>query len=50
MILFNNKEADLEHQKIYRENIKFKFDGSALLLKVNKKRKNKKGLTNSFWI
>ncbi|MCI8486288.1 MAG: hypothetical protein HFJ20_04205 [Clostridia bacterium] len=46
MILFNNKEADLEHQRTYRENIKFKFDGSALLLKLNKKRKNKKGITN----
>lgn len=39
MILFNNKEADLENKKTYRENIKFKFDGSALLLKLNKNRK-----------
>ena len=40
MILFNDKEADLEHKKTYRENIKFKFEGAALLLKLNRKRKN----------
>ncbi len=44
MILFNNKEADLEHKKTYRENIKFKFAGSALLLKRNKNGKIKKVL------
>lgn len=42
MILFNNKEADLKHKETYRENIKFKFDGSALLLKRNKNGKIKK--------
>lgn len=40
MILFNNKEADLEHKKTYQENIKFKFEGVALLLKLDNNRKN----------
>lgn len=44
MILFNNKETDLDYKKTYRENIKFKFDGSALLLKRNKNGKIKKVL------
>lgn len=44
MILFNNKEADLNNKKTYRRNIKFSFDGSALLLKLDRHGKIKKAL------
>lgn len=50
LILLNNKEADLEHKRTYRSNIKFEFEGSAILLKLDKKRKAKKKFKNLFWI
>jgi len=42
LITFNDEEIDFEHKKTYRENIKIEFEGYAILLKLNKKRKNQK--------
>lgn len=46
-LTFNNKEIDINQKKTYRENVTIKFDGVALLLKLNRKRKDKENKYNN---
>lgn len=42
LILFNEEKVNLQDKRTYHQNIKFEFEGSAILLKLDKKRKNNK--------